>query len=353
MLNHQTLLPEWVEQEAIILAWPDEQTDWAPWLADVRKTYHALIHAITHRGTGVILLIRQDQIEAAKSLLKDCSGIVMINANYNDTWCRDYGFLTCQSTSGMQPVEFRFNGWGNKFDASKDDQINQRVLQQLCQLPLISFPIVAEGGALEIDEQGHLLSTTLCLFNPERNGEMSLDTYKRNFKECLGAKQISVFLQGHLEGDDTDGHIDTLVRFTPNKGLVIQSCFNRQQDAHYAGLKALVEECRQALPDHEIYELPLPEVRNAAGERLPASYANFLINNQQILCPTYQQPEDQQALEIIRRAYPQHQIVEIDSLPLVQQFGSVHCISMQVPLNTLKPDVISLFEQGISLYEPS
>ena len=219
-------------------------------------------------------------------------------------------------------------------------------LRCLCRHSLKSYPLVCEGGALEIDEEQKLLSTKLCLSNPERNGAMQLNAYEEHFSASLGAKQTHILTEGHLEGDDTDGHIDTLVRFTPNKGLVIQSCFNRKDDTHFEGLSALVAECSHALPNHKIYELPLPLITNYDGERLPASYANFLINNGQILAPVYQQPEDSLALEILAQAYPSFSIVPIDALPLVQQFGSVHCISMQVPVGTLKKSVVEFTQQG-------
>lgn len=350
MPQEHRLLAEWAAQEAVILAWPDELTDWAPWLEPVRETYKALISAITEAQTGVILLVRDDQIAIAKEQLQGCSRVLLVNADYNDTWCRDYAFLTCESEKGKQPIEFTFNGWGNKFDASKDNLVNQQVLSSLCYLPLVSYPLVAEGGALEIDEQGNLLSTSLCLLNPQRNGELRLEQYEQHFKQALGATSVSIFQHGHLEGDDTDGHIDTIVRFTPKQGLVIQSCFNRPEDSHFEGLRNLVDECRARFVEHQIFELPLPKIINQQGERLPASYANYLICNELVLCPIYQQLEDDIALEIIRKAYPEHRIIAINSLPLVQQFGSIHCISMQVPEGTLRQAVTSQFQQGVNVY---
>ncbi len=342
------LLPEWAPQEAIILAWPDQHTDWAPWLDQVQPLYIELIRAINQAGTGVLLLIRDEQLDNFHAQAEGLDKVLLLKADYNDTWVRDYGFLTCQSEQGLQPLEFQFNGWGNKFDASKDNQINRSVLAPLCRLPLVSVNLVAEGGALEIDDSGHLLSTEFCLSNPERNGDIDMQRYREIFQQYLGASKTTIFINGHLEGDDTDGHIDTLVRFTEDKGLVVQSAFNRPEDSHFAGLAALVEECRQQLPEHRIFELPLPEIYSAEGDRLPASYANYLINNQQVLCPVYGQPEDQLAIAVLHQAYPQHQIVALNCAPLVQQYGSLHCISMQVPQGTLNADVLSQLMQGVS-----
>ena len=347
----KTLLPEWTNLDAVILAWPHEQTDWAPWLDSVTNTYLSLIDAINTAHAGVILLCRERDQAYVKSLLKPNSNVLLVTAKYNDTWVRDYAFLTCQLENKRVPFEFSFNGWGNKFDASLDNQVNQKYLARLCRQPLQSEALVCEGGALEIDENGHLLSTQLCLTNPQRNGDLSLEDYHNQFKQVLGASHVTVFENGHLDGDDTDGHIDTLVRFAPNQGLVIQSSQNRPEDKHFEGLNALVKECEQQLPKHQIFELPLPLINNQDGERLPASYANFLICNQTVICPIYNQPEDKDALAVIQKAYPSHQIVPIDCLPLVQQFGSLHCVTMQVPTDTLIPNVQRALTQGVVNYD--
>lgn len=345
------LLPEWAPQEAVILAWPDQYTDWRPWLNEARQVYLDLIQTLNQAGTGVLLLIREQEVEGFRQSAGELSKVILLLADYNDTWLRDYGFLTCQSNLGMQPIEFTFNGWGNKFDASKDNLINGEVLAPLCNLPLQTFTEVAEGGALEIDEQGHLLSTKLCLTNPQRNGQLSLEQYQQLFSSSLGAKTVSIFEHGHLEGDDTDGHIDTLVRFTPDRGLVVQSAFNRPQDSHYLELSALVAECKTKLPEHQIFELPLPYILAEDGDRLPASYANYLISNKQVLCPIYMQPEDELAMSVLQQAYPQYTIMAINCLPLVQQYGSLHCITMQVPLGTLKEQVLAQLNQGVSQWQ--
>lgn len=349
-MQRHHLLPEWHPQQAVVLAWPDEHTDWATILTEVRQTYVALIAALNANNTPVILLCRAEQQTLIKQVLPGAARVLLVNADYDDTWVRDYAFLTCWSAQGMQPLEYRFNGWGNKFDATRDNQINQRVLAPLCQLPLLSYPLVVEGGALEIDQQRHLLSTQSCLLNPQRNGNVTLADYDHAFAQQLGARKVSVFRHGHLQGDDTDGHIDTLVRFTPNNGVVIQSCYNCPDDPHFPGLSALVEECQQALPERQVFELPLPRVSNQQGERLPASYANFLINNEQIVMPVYQVAEDDEAIEVIGAAFPEYRVTAINALPLVQQFGSIHCISMQIPQGTLKPAVLNLLQQGVQCW---
>ncbi|MDC8829891.1 agmatine deiminase family protein [Alteromonas gilva] len=344
------LIPEWQSSEAVILAWPHEATDWAPWLESARQTYLSLIQHINDSQAGVILLCREsDMADITQRLVADAR-VLLVGADYNDTWARDFTFLSCGEPNAPYPVEFIFNGWGNKFDASLDNQINQRYLAPLCQQPLRSVSIVAEGGALEIDDSGHLLSTASCLFNPERNGTMSEEEYRAVFAERLGCSDMTILANGHLEGDDTDGHIDTLVRFTPAGGLVIQAAENRPQDSHYEGLSALVSECRQQFPEHTLHLLPLPAMYNGDGERLPASYANYLVCNRSVLLPVYDQPEDAEAVQVMQSAFPEHQIVPVNCATLVQQYGSLHCITMQVPTNTLTTDVIQQLHSGVTRY---
>ncbi|GGW83404.1 agmatine deiminase family protein [Alteromonas halophila] len=351
----RALLPEWTSLDAIMLAWPHIETDWSPWLEAARNTYVNVIAAINRYHAGVILLCAPQDIQDVKSRLADNARVLIVPASYNDTWVRDYGFLTCGAPNSDDtecvPVEFRFNGWGEKFDATQDNMANQRYFSQLCQAPMHSSPVVMEGGALEIDENGHLITTSQCLLNPKRNGAMSLERYAATLREMLGCKQVTVLTNGHLEGDDTDGHIDTLVRFTPNRGLVIQAADNRPDDSHHPGLTALCEECSAHFPEHQQFRLPLPQMYNEEGERLPASYANFLICNRAVLLPVYGQPEDSLAIDVIQRAFPDHIVEPIDCSVLVRQFGSLHCISMQVPVNTLKPEIVSALQQGVTFYD--
>jgi agmatine deiminase len=362
MQSQFTLLPEWAEQEAVILAWPHPSTDWAANLDEARATYLSLINAINDAHAVVILLCQADEIEALQAQLQTClpasANVLLVEMQYNDTWVRDYCFLTVSDNSAAltdgpaanHPLSFEFNGWGQKFDATLDNRVNNH-LAELCQNPLIRVPKVLEGGAIEIDENQHLLTTGSCLFNPKRNRNMPAEDYIQLFENYLGAKTTTIFNHGHLEGDDTDGHIDTLARFTPLMGIVLQCADNRPHDPHFAELFKLQYELSQTLPQHTIYALPLPLVLDDDGQRLPASYANFLILNRQILMPIYGHEEDAEAIAVVQKAYPNYQIVPVNCLSLVQQYGSLHCISMQVPTNTLLPNVIEQAKQGVSIYE--
>jgi agmatine/peptidylarginine deiminase len=343
-----TLLPEWAEQEAVILAWPHANTDWASNLSATQQTYIELINAINGAQAVVILLCCENEIETAKSMLNNSNRVLIVAADYNDTWVRDYGFLTVSDNNKNYPMSFSFNGWGQKFDASLDNKIND-VLATLCQQTLIVNNTVLEGGALEIDENQHLLTTASCLYNPKRNGYMSEAEYLTLFADYLGAKKVTIFNHGHLEGDDTDGHIDTLARYTPLMGIVLQGADNRPHDPHFAELFKLQYEVSQVLPASKIYSLPLPYLVNEDNERLPASYANYLILNRHILMPIYGQPEDAEAVAIVQSAYPNYKVIAVPCTSLVQQNGSLHCISMQVPTNTIKSKFIDKAQSGVSV----
>ena len=349
MLNQQyTLLPEWADQEAVILAWPHKYTDWVDNLAQVQECYLTLINAINMANAVVILLCSEEEIAHLQASLAGHNKVLILPTHYNDTWVRDYAFLTVSDNMKNYPVSFTFNGWGQKFDAELDNQVNLS-LAKLCQQNLLINPTILEGGAIEIDENQHLLTTASCLYNPKRNGHMTKQQYETLFTEYLGAKTVTVFNHGHLEGDDTDGHIDTLARFTPLMGIVLQGADNRPHDPHFAELFKLQYEVSQALPAHKIYSLPLPFVAKQDGERLPASYANYLILNRHILVPIYGESEDSKALQIIQGAYPNFKIIPLPCVSLVQQNGSLHCITMQVPTNTIKAEFIELAQAGVSV----
>ncbi len=341
------LLPEWVKQEALILAWPHQHTDWAPWLEDARAVYQIIIEHISHAQGVVLLLVDPNDIADVQQRLPSDVPVLLIPAEFNDTWVRDYGFLTLASDGQYQPVEFEFNGWAGKYPAHLDTQVNRRYLAPLCKRPLLSNPQMVEGGALEIDNNGHLLSTAQCLYHPQRNPQLSALDYQQLFVDTLGVKRMTVLHNGHLQNDDTDGHIDTLARFTLHQGVVYQGANNRPNDPHFVPLSAMANELQAALPDHQLFPLPLPDINDT--ERLPASYANFLIFNHLVLAPIYNAPEDAEALAVLTQAYPEHTIIAVDCTTLVKQYGSLHCITMQVPQGVLKDAWITQAMQGVSV----
>ncbi|WP_125717561.1 agmatine deiminase family protein [Pseudoalteromonas rubra] len=344
-----TLLPEWAPQDAVMLTWPHQDTDWADILPQVEPVYIALCQHISQVEKVVIVAhnseLRVHITEALIAADVDMTQIVFVDAPCNDTWARDHGPLTTRDASGKLSVkDFTFNGWGNKFAAELDNQINAQLQAQVSN-PANHYErieLVLEGGGIEIDEAGTLLTTSECLLNPNRNPHLSKTELEQELSNTLGAKQFLWVDHGFLAGDDTDSHIDTLVRFAPNDTLVYVSC-DDPQDEHYAALSAMETQLKsfrtpQGQP-YNLVALPWPKaVFNDEGDRLPATYANYLIINDTVLMPLYGDDKDAQALTQLQSAHPERTVIGIDCLPIIHQFGSLHCITMQLPAGFLKQD---------------
>lgn len=332
------LLPEWHPQWGVMLAWPHADTDWQPLLGSAERSYSAIAKAILTRQ-NLLLLCRDQQHEAhIRNLLGNDIASQRLHCrhlDYNDTWVRDYGPLTVSEIGSGIPAnalslrDFTFNGWGNKFTADADN----RVTQQLgWTVPVETVPLVLEGGSVDINSRGQLLTTRQCLLNPNRNPTLDQATIEAALRQHLGASAIWWLEHGDLEGDDTDAHIDTLARFCNDDTIAYVQC-QRPEDSHYPALRRMEQEL-QHLADTErlsLLPLPLPAAQyDDQGQRLPATYANFLIINGAVLVPTYQCDTDAEALRLLDAAFPQHEVVGIPCLPLIQQHGSLHCVTMQL-----------------------
>lgn len=344
------LIPEWYPQDAVMLTWPHQATDWRSILPQVEAVYLAICRAILPAQKLVIIAHNEavkshvkQQLQQANLALEQVHFVV---CETNDTWARDHGPLCLKSPTQLNAqlnvLDCQFTGWGGKYPAEKDNQINRHLCNALLS-PHASYQrtdFVLEGGAIEINEHGVLLTTRACVNNPNRNAQLSNAQIEQKLRELLGAKHILWLEHGYLAGDDTDSHIDTLARFAPNNTLVYVSCDDKN-DEHYSELTRMQQQLSQfTTPEGEPYQLiPLPWVQkvcNSQGERLPATYANYLIINNKVLVPTYQDNNDALALSQIAKAYPKHQIIGIDCLALIQQFGSLHCITMQLPRGFLE-----------------
>ncbi|MEA5535317.1 agmatine deiminase family protein [Crocosphaera sp. XPORK-15E] len=348
------LLPaEWYEQDGVMLSWPHQDTDWSVILDEIHSIYLNLCREITKRQKLLLVVRDQDLKSTVINLLVshniDLGQVQFVIALNNDIWVRDYGPITLVNQQGkLKILDFVFNGWGKKYEGTGyqsflDDKINGQVISQSAnpEAKTESISFVLEGGAIESDGQGTLLTTKACLLNPNRNPQWEQQQIEDFLLEKLGLTTILWLQHGHLEGDDTDSHIDTLVRFAPHNTLVYVACDDRT-DSHYPDLNSLETELK-ALKTSEgkayrLIALPWPKPKyNHEGDRLPASYANYLIINGAVLVPTYRDQADEKALMQIEKAYPDHEIIGIDCLPLIHQFGSLHCMSMQLPKGFLKP----------------
>lgn len=338
------LLPEWAEQSAVLLIWPDEQTDWKPYLEEIRQVYAEMVESIARHEQ--VLLVARDPVAAREWLAGRVSGAAMaavrlVQAEYDDTWARDTAPLTLSDGhGGLRLVNFRFNGWGDKFSARRDNALNGSLHGQgVFACPMTDAgDFVLEGGSLEIGDEGILFTTSPCLLAPHRNQPLTQADLQQRLCAELGVSEVCWIAHGYLEGDDTDGHIDTLVRCAPGRTLVYVGS-GGEDGGQGRELRAMEEDLRaisqRASAPYRLLRLPMPSPIYDDGERLPATYANFLVINGAVLVPTYGQPDnDAEALRVVGEAFPGREIVGIDARTVIRQHGSLHCLTMQMPKGT-------------------
>ena len=338
---------EWEPQSLVMLTWPHQATDWAPYLKEITETYVEMADAITRHEHLVIATPHPIQVGALLSSRLTPEQMTMVYICFcktNDTWARDHGPITLRSDDGkLTMLDFRFNGWGEKFDAALDNNVTRTLHEdgafdtETKGTPRLADndDFVLEGGAIESDGNGTVMTTECCLMAHNRNQPMDKDEIDAELRFRLKAKRIVWLKHGRLIGDDTDGHIDTIVRLAPNNTLLYNKC-NDENDEHYADFIALEEELKELRTmdgkPYKLIPLPQPDALYDEGERLPATYANFLIINGAVIVPTYNQAEkDRVACEAIKKAFPDREIIPIDSRTIVRQHGSIHCCTMQVP----------------------
>lgn len=348
--NALRLPAEWEDYDDVMIAWPHARTDWADMLEEVTRCYISMTEAIVNASglRAVIVTPEPDTVRALTAHLP-ADRLLIVEMPTNDTWTRDYGPLTVKVSAGADTQEstavcdFKFNGWGLKFAADLDNMVNLRMYDKgvltSAYLPRLGF--VLEGGAVETDGEGLMLTTAACQYSLNRNGIMNADRLRRCMKEYLGMHTVHVLHHGHLEGDDTDSHIDTLARLAPGNTILYVKSYN-PADSHTAGLDLMEQELRGLrTPSGEPYNLialPLPDpIYDEDGERLPATYANFLITPRTVIMPVYGQAQnDLLAEQMLRIAFEGREIVRVDCRALIKQHGSLHCATMQLPEGTLR-----------------
>ncbi|MDR3127021.1 MAG: agmatine deiminase family protein [Tannerellaceae bacterium] len=319
-MEKQVMPAEWEEQSGVMLAWPEAEMDWGEDTEEARVCYGEIMEEISRREK--VILLRKEEV------------------GLNDTWTRDYAPLAIRGGSKML-VDFRFDGWGGKFVASSDDAVGGKLFRQGGVFAedvayMRKDDVVCEGGNLDTDGQGTLLSSAICA--GKRYPYLKREQWEAVFGETLGIDRTLWVEEGLLEGDDTDGHIDTLVRFADANTLLYTKC--KSTDSHFAGLKRMEEQLhtftRRDGSPYRLQSLPLPSPILHKGERLPATYANFLFINGGVLVPVYGVDEDAGALDIFRRLFPRRRIRGIDCSALLRQHGSLHCATMQFPQGFLR-----------------
>ena len=343
---------EWEPQSAIMLTWPHADTDWKQYLRQITNTYLELSEIITRFEH---LLVVTPIVESTHKMLSErlspeqMKRVLLVEIDSNDTWARDHGPITLISrnkqNSFIVPIhllDFKFNGWGEKFAWQKDNAINlQLYYQGAFDVALENHTgFVLEGGSIESDGKGTIFTTSQCLLAPHRNQPFTKDDIERQLKNFFHARQVEWLDHGNLIGDDTDGHIDTIVRVAPHDTLLYVGCDN-PEDEQYEDFQALEAQLKKLFTfegyPYRLLKLPMPDAIYDDGDRMPATYANFLILNVAVIYPTYNQPEkDEEAKKQIQLAFPDREIIGVDSLTIVRQHGSIHCLTMQLPEGVIR-----------------
>lgn len=327
-----TFPTEWQKQSAVLMAFPHEKTDWGDDLNGALSPFVRIASTIAYKEPLIIVC---DDAKKTKELFCDIGNITFVELPTNDTWARDFGPITLCCNGKRKFLDFTFNAWGGKFESALDDAVTKKLVEMgylWGEYEKVDF--VLEGGSIESDGKGTLLTTSKCLLNPNRNPKMSKNEIEEFLKERLHLKRILWLEHGELEGDDTDAHIDTLARFVDENSIAYVAC-DDESDPHYKELKLMEEELKSFRTiggePYRLVPLPLPSPKYKDGRRLPATYANFLITNHSVLLPVYSDEKDAVAKEILAKLFPQKEIVPINCLKLIEQGGSLHCVTMQIP----------------------
>jgi len=333
---------EWEPQAAILVAWPHPGTDWAERLDAVETTYVALVAAIT-RFQPAIVCVADASLGARVTRLLAAGGaridrVRLVEIAYDDTWLRDSGPITLSDGQAFQLNDFRFTGWGGKFEAGRDDQLVEGLVEHglFANAVHVRIEFALEGGAIESDGAGTILTTWRCLHL--RHPTLSRETIATTLCRTLGAARVLWLDHGYLQGDDTDAHIDTLARLAPADAIVFQAC-DDPADVHHTELARMADELAalRTLDGHpyRLFALPWAKPVLDDGRRLAASYANYLIINGAVLVPAYGDRADADAAAMIGSAHPDREVIQIPCRPLIWQNGSLHCVTMQLPHGVL------------------
>lgn len=340
------LISEFAPQSGVMLTWPHRHSDWQHLLAGVEPVYTEIARAIAEREHLLVVCHDSDHRWHIRQMLEQ-AGVMLERVIFhcvrtNDTWVRDYGPLTVLRDDQPELLDFTFNAWGDKYSATLDDAVTGSLYAAgvFGTLPCRRIPMVLEGGSIDVDGAGTLLTTARCLLAPTRNPGLDRTALEAALREHLGVERVLWLEHGELAGDDTDAHVDMLARFCDARTIAHTICTD-SADPHYAPLAAMEEELRgfrtAAGEAYRLVPLPLPRAVHAAdGARLPASYANFLIINGAVLLPVYDDPMDAVVRERLQTCFPDRDIVTVNCRPLIEQYGSLHCATMQLPAGVLR-----------------
>jgi len=330
---------EWEHQSGILLSWPTADSDWSENLAEAHSTYLELIKAICANSHAHVCCNDTETHQRVEYCLRTLAierdSYTLYTIPYDDTWTRDYGPISLLKENETTWLSFKFNAWGNKFPHQQDKQLTRLLHKEIdLKRELENIDFILEGGSIDSDGNGTLLTTSQCLLDPARNAGLSKEKIEDRLKSTLGVHRILWINHGRIEGDDTNAHIDTLARFCSADTIAYVQCLN-PDDPHFDSLSKMEGQLKsfsQANGErYNLIPLPLPSACfNKQGQRLPATYANFLINNGRVLAPVYGVETDTLALTQLQKCFPKYTIIPVQCRSLIEQYGSLHCITMQI-----------------------
>jgi len=328
---------EWYRQSAVQLTWPHENTDWAPIMNEVIPCFVSIAHEIMKREKLLVVCADEQQVREQLGDI-DETKVVFREMETNDTWARDHGGISVFDEGIPVVYDFGFNGWGMKFAANHDNLITRKLFNTNTfaedVVNVNMQPLVMEGGSLESDGKGTVLTTAECLLSVNRNEYLDREQLEQYLINIFGLERVLWLDSGYLAGDDTDSHVDTLARFCSEDTIAYIKCTD-EADEHFeelADMESQLKGFKQTNGEpYRLIELPMADSVVWEGDRLPATYANFLIMNGVVLVPFYDSPKDEIAKAALQTAFPDREIVGINCLPLIKQHGSLHCVTMQYP----------------------
>lgn len=325
---------EWQKQRAVLMAFPHKNSDWNSGLKSALVPFIRIAQAIAYAQPVYIICDNKDDISG---LFCSTQNMSFIEIATNDTWIRDFGYISVLEDGEVKLLDFTFDAWGGKFESELDNEVNKKLHKKgyMGITPLESIDFVLEGGAIESDGLGTIMTTTACLCNVNRNGGLSKDELEEKLAEYLGAKRVLWLDYGYLVGDDTDSHVDTLARFVSLDTIAYVQCLD-EEDEHYDELQKMEEQLKGFRTfegkGYSLIPLPMPTAKyNEEGNRLPATYANFLITNRALVYPRYSVKEDKVVHEIFKKLFADKEIISIECSRLIEEGGSLHCSTMQIP----------------------
>lgn len=314
-----TMIAEWEKQDLVMVVFPHENTDWVECLGEIQKAYMKFIETIARFQTCLVLCGDKKH----EALFEKMHNIQTLHVDTNDTWIRDFGGIEVNIHGKRVTYDFTFNGWGGKYDSTLDNRVNGELFKSFGGT-LVKKDFVLEGGSIDTNGKGALLTTASCIYNKNRNPNLTPKEIEEKLCEFFGIDEFICLENGFIVGDDTDSHVDILARFIDENTIAYHVC-DDEDDEHFESLKKLEMELKQT--KFKLLALPFPDKVIHKGRRLGASYVNFVFVNGGLIVPTYNQPKDFKVISILQN-FLNKKIVGVDSRVFLHQNGSLHCASM-------------------------